>query len=146
MILILNLSARFTLLNPQKESKQKSDHIVTCSTLLNISYDRIANFDLVILPFKYVSTLLNIFIVSFILYSWKEASNYHKETLKKQGKKHWKKEEGNFLKKSCEGNCQKNEKGNIAKKEEGNIFIKNGKETLKKQGKKYWKREERNFS
>ena len=88
MILILNLSARFTLLNPQKESKQMSDHIVTCSTLLNISYDRIANFDLVILPFKYVSTLLNIFIVSFILYSWKEACNYHKETLKKQGKKH----------------------------------------------------------
>ena len=53
----LNLSARFTLLNPHKESKQKLDHIVSCSLLLNIGYDRIANFDLLILPFKYINSV-----------------------------------------------------------------------------------------
>ena len=49
MVLMINLSARFTFLNPEKESKQKSDHRVTCSTLLNINYGRTAKFNLVIL-------------------------------------------------------------------------------------------------
>lgn len=56
-ILILNLSARLALLNLQKESKQKSDHIAACSTLLNIGYGRITNFDLVILAFKYINSV-----------------------------------------------------------------------------------------
>ena len=56
-ILILNLSARFALLNLQKESKQKSDHIATSSTLLNIGYGRIPNFDLVLLAFKYINSV-----------------------------------------------------------------------------------------
>ena len=116
MILILNLSARFTFLNPQKESKQKSDHIVTCSTLLNISYDRTANFDLVILPFKYVLTLLNIFVVSFILYSWKEASNYHKEALKNKERNTERKRKETFLKNHAKETVKKMRKGTLRKK------------------------------
>ena len=64
---------------------------------------------------------------------------------KKRGKTHWKKEEGNFLKKTCEGNCQKARKGTLRKKKEGNFFIRNKKETLKKRGTKHWKKAEGNF-
>ena len=71
MALILNFPARLTLLNPQKESKQNSDNIVTSGALLSINYDRIVKFNLVILPFKFINSV-KYFIVSFILYSWKE--------------------------------------------------------------------------
>ena len=57
MILILNPSTSYTFLNRQKERKQKSDHVVTSSTFLTIRYDRIANFDLVILPFRYINSV-----------------------------------------------------------------------------------------
>ena len=56
----------------RKQTKVRSHrHIVTCTTLLNINYDRIAKFNLVILPFKFINSV-KIFIISFILYSWNE--------------------------------------------------------------------------
>ena len=57
MILMINFSARFTLLNTQKESKQKSDYIIPRTKSLNINYDRIAKYYLVTLSFKLLDSV-----------------------------------------------------------------------------------------
>ena len=112
------------------------------------------------------STLLNIFVVSFIPYSWKETFQLSEGL----GKKHWKKRKETFLKNLPRKLSKKDEEGNTAKKrerklftkigrkhskkrrrklwrkkEEGNYLTKNKKETLKKRERKYSKKEEGNF-
>ena len=119
----LNLSARFTLLNPHKESKQKLDHIVSCSPLLNIGYDRIANFDLLILPLKYINSVKHFRCFRHSIWLEGNSPVIRGKLSKKWGKKlRRKKEEGNF------------------EKEEGNCLQKNTKGTLKRQGRKYRKK------
>ena len=137
MILMLIFSARLTLLNPKNESKRKSDNIVSCGALLSINYDRIAKFNLVILPFKFINCVkyIHCFLHSIYLEGnfsvirgkhWKKKrkeyfyKTFWKKLSKKQGTKHWKKEKG--------------------------TFYKNRKETFyKKIGRKNWKKREENF-
>ena len=53
------------------------------------------------------STLLNIFVVSFILYSWKETSQLSEGNSEKKEERNNVKKRKETLKETCEGNCQK---------------------------------------
>ena len=83
-------------MNPKNESKRKSDKIDSCGTLFSIKYDRTKNV----------------------------LQKVGRKLSKKQGTKHWNKEEGTFYKKS-----------------EGNFLHKIGKKHSKKQGRKLWNEE-----
>ena len=104
--------------------------------MFNISYNRIANFDVVILRFKYINSVKYFCFLHYIVGT--KLSNYQKETLKRKEEGNTKKKEETFLKKKhAKETVKKNEEANTAKKKEGNFFI-------KKIGRKHSKNEERN--
>ena len=76
------------------------------------------------------STLLNIFVVSFLLYNWKKTFQLSEGNSEK-------KEERNAEKKRKETFLKKHAKETVKINEEGNFSIKYRKETLKKRGTKH---------
>ena len=61
------------------------------------------------------STLLNIFVVSFILYSWKETSQLSEGNSEKKEERNNVKKRKETLKKHAKETAKKNEEGNTAK-------------------------------